>query len=45
MGIKRYRRLREAAPDVVLLDVMMPELNGYDVCRRLKADPETAAIR
>jgi signal transduction histidine kinase len=34
----------EAAPDVVLLDVMMPELNGYEVCRRLKADPETAAI-
>ena len=35
---------REQSPDVVLLDVMMPRLNGFDVCRRLKAEPETAMI-
>src|SRR2546428_13904167 len=28
--------------DVILVDVMMPEMDGYEVCRRLKADPETA---
>ncbi|TMP88777.1 two-component system response regulator [Pseudoalteromonas ruthenica] len=34
----------EFNPDIILLDVSMPDMNGYDVCRQLKANPETEDI-
>jgi DNA-binding response OmpR family regulator len=40
-GLEQVRRLH---PDVVLLDVMLPRKNGYEVCRAIKADPVLRAI-
>ena len=35
---------QKAGPSLILLDIMMPEMDGYEVCRRLKADPKMAHI-
>ena len=43
-GVDGLRKAREGQPDVILLDVAMPGMDGYAVCRALKADPRTAAI-
>src|SRR6266511_5343105 len=43
-GASGVELARSAAPNVILVDVMMPELDGYEVCRRLKADPATAQV-
>lgn len=43
-GARALRIAVDSQPDLILLDIMMPEMDGYEVCRRLKADPVTAEI-
>jgi DNA-binding response OmpR family regulator len=43
-GEEALKLVREYNPDVMLLDVMMPKLDGREVCRRIKADPQTAHV-
>lgn len=43
-GEEAIRVALQAAPDAVLLDVMMPDLDGREVCRRLRAEPATATV-
>jgi putative two-component system response regulator len=40
-GEEALQMIEDAQPDVVLMDVMMPKLSGFEVCRRLKANPAT----
>jgi two-component system cell cycle response regulator len=43
-GLDALDKVSQATPDLVLLDVMMPRLSGFEVCRKLKTDPETRDI-
>ena len=43
-GVKALEKVVQEKPDLILLDVMMPEMDGFETCRRLKADPATAHI-
>lgn len=43
-GEEALRLAAEEQPNLILLDVILPKLNGYQVCRRIKAAPETQRI-
>ena len=39
-----FARVQSERPDLVILDLYMPDVNGWDICRKLKADPELKRI-
>ncbi len=43
-GLSALNRIQRRRPDLILLDAMMPGLDGFETCRRIKAQPETADI-
>jgi len=43
-GVKALELVAAGAPDLILLDVMMPDMDGHEVCKRLKSDPKTCDI-
>src|SRR5262245_15722948 len=43
-GTSVIEAVRKVHPDIVILDIMIPKLNGYEVCKNLKADPKLKDI-
>jgi two-component system alkaline phosphatase synthesis response regulator PhoP len=43
-GVEGLQKVRTERPDVVVLDVMMPDKDGFEVCKEMKADPQCATI-
>jgi CheY-like chemotaxis protein len=43
-GQESLAKLRDFQPDLILLDIMMPKLSGYEVCQQVKADPKTRSV-
>jgi len=43
-GEQALERVKSDHPDLIVLAIMMPKLDGYDACRKLRADPQTADV-
>src|SRR2546429_5296470 len=43
-GEETLRKVKEWRPDLILLDIMMPKISGFEVCKRVRADPATREI-
>ncbi len=43
-GMEALNLLKKYRPDLVVLDIVMPKMNGYEVCRRIKSDPHTKEV-
>ena len=43
-GLEGIRKAHSEAPDLVILDVMLPGMDGFEICHRLRAEPDTAKL-
>ena len=43
-GVEALEKVAQDVPDLILLDIMMPRMSGFEVCRKLKSDPQTRDI-
>lgn len=43
-GVEALELMQAKAPDLIVLDIVMPRMNGYEFCRRIKADPTTQNV-
>jgi len=43
-GLEAMTKVAEETPDLILLDIMMPKMSGFEVCKRIKSDPKTRDI-
>jgi len=43
-GLEAMQKVQDEKPDLVLLDIMMPKMSGFEVCKRIKGDPKTREI-
>lgn len=43
-GLEAMTKVAEESPDLILLDIMMPKMSGFEVCKRIKSDPKTRDI-
>lgn len=43
-GVEALEQIQGSCPDIVVMDIVMPRMNGYELCRRIKTDPKTERI-
>ena len=43
-GVEALEKMQGNCPDIVVMDIVMPRMNGYELCRRIKTDPKTERI-